>query len=720
MSDRPLSTAQAAELLGVSEPTIRRLVAAGELPAWRAGKRGALRFNPRDLRRYIEQNRAVAEENAIQRHPDPRGLIHLSATTAERSAVRLSTTELAAGDFRVDEQAGALKNVTVIAAGPALGHRFMVDEVMLRQVRDSINASENNGVKSRLGHPDIFADGIGTAIGRVRNARVSKGKVKADLFLSEYAAKSPKGDLRTYVLQMAQEDPSAAGMSIVFEPGDFEETDSGELIGRVKKVAAVDVVDTPAASANGMLAKDGTHMPGKTVDETKKVDETSSVDESKSEDNALVLRERRRIREINQLAHDLEAVDQRWAQEQIDGDVSLEAARNDALAKQREYKRRTRPAIPEVSVGEDHNLSTLSDAFSDALAHRRGVSLRDESERANQFKGRSIPEMIRGYLEALGCSTRGMGPAALVRAVSSKAEMSKHVSLSMATGDFPALLADSIGKSLRQAYGQYSATWPQWCKRTTASDFKPIKRAALSGTPVPPRVAEGAEYEYVTVDDVQEVYTLAKYGQQLAVTWESMVNDDLDALNSIDQRFAASARMLEDDLAYSPITSNQVMAEDGKPLFHADHGNLISSGSAISVSSLGKMRSLLARQTGPKGNVLNIRPAVLLTPVEIATAAEQLVASTVDPSKANRTPNPFQSLDVVAEPRLSQSSEKAWYLAASSAQFDTVEVCFLDDQPEPFIEQRDSFDTDTIRYKFRHACAGRAIDHRGLTKNPGA
>jgi len=52
-----LSSKQVAEYLGISDNTIRRLVAAGELPAYLIGKKKLVKFDPEDLDKYLAKNR---------------------------------------------------------------------------------------------------------------------------------------------------------------------------------------------------------------------------------------------------------------------------------------------------------------------------------------------------------------------------------------------------------------------------------------------------------------------------------------------------------------------------------------------------------------------------------------------------------------------------------------------------------------------------------------
>jgi excisionase family DNA binding protein len=53
-------TAEVAQRYGTSAYTIRRLVAAGQLPAIRLSPKGHLRFDPREVEAFIERARGEA------------------------------------------------------------------------------------------------------------------------------------------------------------------------------------------------------------------------------------------------------------------------------------------------------------------------------------------------------------------------------------------------------------------------------------------------------------------------------------------------------------------------------------------------------------------------------------------------------------------------------------------------------------------------------------
>ena len=181
-----------------------------------------------------------------------------------------------------DAGAGIIRQCAVITVGEALGHDLWIDREFLSQVSDAINAAES-GVKMRFTHPDMSGDGLGSYLGRAKNASIDGDVVRADSHLSKSSRKTPDGDLGGYVMQLAEDDPEAFGLSIAFEHdyeaevafamehgaymNAFDELDltnyqspdanntENYLHCRLKVLKAVDAVDTPAANPGGLFSK---------------------------------------------------------------------------------------------------------------------------------------------------------------------------------------------------------------------------------------------------------------------------------------------------------------------------------------------------------------------------------------------------------------------------------------------------------------------------------
>lgn len=385
--------------------------------------------------------------------------------------------------------------------------------------------------------------------------------------------------------------------------------------------------------------------------------------------------------------------------------------------------------IAAVRVGDDRNRASLSAAAADALTIKAGVRLEKPHPRSEEFRGMTVLEVARRFYEHNGINTAGIGRTMLARMIlnpNAAPQHVRHAMLAQSTSDFGAVLTTTFNASLRNGYVEGPSTWPQWAKRGTLPDFTQGQRPILSAISTPALTLEGGEVQYSYLDEKNETIQLAKYTRGWRVTWETLVNDRLGAFNGIAEKFGAACRRLEDNEAYRPLTSNQVMTETGNALFHSSHNNLVTGTGNVgapTVATLSAARVKLARQTGLKGETLNLQPAAILVPVELQTTTEQLIASLSDPAAAHSgTANPswIRNLAVIGEARLSASSVAAWYLVASPNAVDGIEVAFLEDEPSPVIRNEVDFDTEDMKYAVRHCVGSRALDFRFAVKNPGA
>lgn len=337
----------------------------------------------------------------------------------------------------------------------------------------------------------------------------------------------------------------------------------------------------------------------------------------------------------------------------------------------------------------------------------------EERETAREFRHMSLLRLAEFTIVAGGGNVRGLsGMEIAARAMNS-------------TSDFPALLANVMGKRLRQGYDESMKTYKIWARQApNAPDFKQMQVTQLGAAPDLVPLGEGSEFKFGTMSDGKETYSVATYGRIIALTRQAIVNDDLRGFDRIVTAFGGSAARLENRIVYGRITGNAAMVNDGVALFHATHGNLAGSGAAISVTSLGAGRSAMRSQKGLQKEELNIVPAYLIVPTAQEQLAYQYTSSQYVPTKPADT-NEFRqggrtALTPVVEPVLDANSTTAWYLACDANQCDTVEYCYLDGSEGAYLESEIGFDVDGMKVKARLDFAAKDIDFRGLYKNPGA
>lgn len=371
------------------------------------------------------------------------------------------------------------------------------------------------------------------------------------------------------------------------------------------------------------------------------------------------------------------------------------------------------------------NLQTVVDegdtrraALTDALLHRAGA-VRELSDAARQYRGLTLAEMARVSLGQQGVDTRGMSAAELTGLLFNP--MNRGL---MSTSDFSFAMSSAVGRSLRRAYEVAPKSFTAWARPGRLSDFRPATRVAVSASAKLEKVNEHGEFKRGALTDTGESIQLATYAKAIGITRQTIINDDMDVFGRLPQMLAQAAVAMESSLVYGVLTGNPVMA-DGVALFHANHGNLAGTGAAISVASLGAARGAMRVQKDPgSGEPLNLQPRFLVVPASLETVAQQFISQNYIAAKSADY-NPFAgSLDLIVEPRLDAASATAWYLAADPAVVDTVEFAYLDGAEGLQIETRDGFasgsDVQGIEVLAYEDFAAKAIDHRGLYRQPGA
>jgi hypothetical protein len=486
-------------------------------------------------------------------------------------------------------------------------------------------------------------------------------------------------------------------------------------------------------------------------DEEKKVENMDAMtdDEKKKDVGEAIARalrtDAKRRKEIQSLctAHKIE---RSFADSLCDDGVDLNTARAKVLERMA-----TKP------VGQTTERVTVTESADDKLfaAARDGLimrTLRASGSRQTierpaagheDFRNMKLSRMAEFYAERLGCDVRRMAAKDIALVAMGHPGTANRFRIQRdayhTTGSFSNLLLDAANKTLLAGYEEAPYTWNMWARDAgTTADFKNLNRIRFSEMGTPEMVPEGNPYPEAKMSDAKEVYKVSKYGNMFTVTWETVVNDDLDAISRIPAMQGAACRRLQNQAVYGVLTANAAMADTGL-LFNATaqttaggHANLATGAGAPSVTTLNTAYISMMTKKGLRSDViLNIQPAFLIVPAAISATALQLLGSIADPSVGGSAagnsntkniygPNGDRPLKVIVEPLLDAASSTAWYLAANNSQVDTVEITFLEGEQSPVLENEWDFDKDVYKYKVRQTFGVAAIDFRGLYKHAGA
>jgi hypothetical protein len=252
-------------------------------------------------------------------------------------------------------------------------------------------------------------------------------------------------------------------------------------------------------------------------------------------------------------------------------------------------------------------------------------------------------------------------------------------------------------------------------------DFRERSIGKLSSFPELLALGEASEIKWGTLDEEGEKVSVATFARAIAISFQTIVNDNLGAVQRSLRDIAFASVNLKAKLIIDALRTTAM--SDGKTLFHADHANIVTGGGTDkpTVPSLDAVRQLMRQQKALDGTtVLGLAPRTILVPSSLETQA-QVVATATTPVSTGDV-NPFSGLAVAVEPRLDAVDAISWYAFADPAVMPAVEFDTLEGTPIPRLEIQDPADFSRLgaAYRVWWACGAAPVEYRAAVKNPGA
>ena len=285
------------------------------------------------------------------------------------------------------------------------------------------------------------------------------------------------------------------------------------------------------------------------------------------------------------------------------------------------------------------------------------------------------------------------------------------------TASFSYLLGTSMNKRLIKDYQAWPAEWQKFVIVAPIRDFKQQTRVRLGAFGSLSVVPEDSAYTSITLQDSAATYVAQKRGNLVAVSRETIINDDLQAIKQIPTKLAVAAAYTLAEFVYAFLSINPTIY-DGVALFNSAHGSNLGS-SALSSAAMQSGVTVMREQQNFAGKRIGLRPRFLIVPPELEFVAMQITRSAGVPGSNNNDINPMLGYCTpIVSPQLTNTTQ--WYMAADPRENDTIEVGFVGGQVNPALFIQDSpllgnnFTNDVISYKCRHEYGGAVIDFRGL------
>ncbi|MCZ7618807.1 MAG: hypothetical protein M5U32_11050 [Myxococcota bacterium] len=288
------------------------------------------------------------------------------------------------------------------------------------------------------------------------------------------------------------------------------------------------------------------------------------------------------------------------------------------------------------------------------------------------------------------------------------------IRLALTTSDFSHWLSGAYTKLVTELYANASPTFQRVGKRSDFKDFRSTSLLNPSDFPTPTETAEAGETRRGAIIEGGEAGALATYSSRAALSYQSLVNDDSGIFGSIAEAAALRAVDRVESLFWSTILSNAGAGptlRDGVAYFATARGNLASSGSAISTTSIGAARAAMMRFAGPGGSTS------VSTPKFLVCAPEKLALAEAETAKLALGADAQTRLTVIGTPHIPGN---AWFLFAPPAQRPSFAYGYLEGTNGPQVSARPHWETDGVEFVLVIDAHVTPVDWRGCYQDPGA
>lgn len=329
---------------------------------------------------------------------------------------------------------------------------------------------------------------------------------------------------------------------------------------------------------------------------------------------------------------------------------------------------------------------------------------------------------------------------------------------SMSTSDFTLLFGDVIDRQLLASYQTRPVQWPSMAKRGRVRDFRTVKRYTLDGgEAVLDPVKELAPYTARAVTDGSYSYAVGKYGDMISISWETLVNDDLDAMADLPTKLGNAARRTEERFAAALFSGS---AGPNATFFSTAHKNVINAtvtgtgaptNPPLTIQGLQYGLQTMGQQVDADGGPIYVEGVTLVVPPALEVAANNIVNATEIMAATGggdgtgndqlRVTNWMRNrVTVSVNPWLpiinTTNGNSAWYLFADpSVGRPAMEIGFLigHETPElwvkspnaqrvgggPVAPEEGDFEHDAVQYRVRHVVGGTLMDYKSSIASNG-
>lgn len=332
--------------------------------------------------------------------------------------------------------------------------------------------------------------------------------------------------------------------------------------------------------------------------------------------------------------------------------------------------------------------SDAKEMIQNALDARAGVG---EIEPNNYFEGRSMVACAREL-----CGVNGYDSSIANAAVTST--------------DFADIVGETTKKVVRDEVKRRVPLVKKVCTQKKESNFKKTEAFSFNDTGLLGEVAEKGAVPKITIGGSGEEYKVKRYAKDLVLTYEAILDDDIDAISRLPRKMVQSAYATADHQLIQHLLTGKM--KNNKTIFHASHNNL--SQAANHRDAVVELVKLLESQvsTGGDNADLLIEPEVLLCGVsqkyQFKAALETL--STQDNYNAA-----YKLIPQIVSTNALNHINGGFILAHKD--FESLRLAVLEGNEEPSLSTKTPELTgDNLIQRITWVFAVKSIDSRGLAR----
>ena len=451
---------------------------------------------------------------------------------------------------------------------------------------------------------------------------------------------------------------------------------------------------------------------------TESPEEDPEGEEDEEEENAnnakrAISAERNRIRQIDDLCREFGMVSRSF----IDNGSSIESVRAAVIDHMRTNHA---PLSGRVSV-TDSAEDKFRRAAVDGLTMRSGVSIARPADGAEQFRGMSLRDL------SIECLSRdGKSAGELIRMSSDDLYTELTRQFYNPSSAFPAIMDQTIRKSIVELYNHVPTTFQEITTKGSLPDFKTTAdhEYVIGGVGDFLKVPENGEIKADKPStELLPQRKLETYGKQFSMTRQAFINDDIGFLTRVPGLYATAAKKTIDKQVYKILFDNAAIY-DGKTLFHADHKNVVATGTAPTQAAIQAMILQMQKQVDQFGDPIYMTPKTIVVPVGYEFDLAVIFHSAQVTGSDHNDINPLYNypLQIVQSPLLNAmagTNACPWFMLCDQTSARGIQVDYLNGQETPTVRRMETPGTLGFTWDIWLDWGISVRDFRGIYKNPG-